>query len=65
MPESYPNARSSTGTRTRSRDVSFSSGMCPTCIKDCLTLCEIGKSAFRRREVLYPNPEEFGKSTAA
>ncbi|MEE9474071.1 MAG: glutamate synthase-related protein [Candidatus Hydrothermarchaeaceae archaeon] len=65
MPESYPNARSSTGTETRSWDVSFSSGMCPTCIKDCTTLCEIGKSAFRGREVLYPNPEEFGKSTSA
>ncbi len=65
MPESYPNARSTTGTETRSWDVSFSSGMCPVCIKSCTTLCEIGKSAFRGREVLYPNPEEYGTSTQA
>jgi len=28
-------------------------------------LCEVGKSAFRGRETLYPDPEYFGKSTAA
>jgi len=28
-------------------------------------MCEISKSAFRGREVLYPVPEEFGNSTAA
>jgi glutamate synthase domain-containing protein 2 len=28
-------------------------------------LCEIGLSTFRGREVLYPNVEEFGKSTQA
>ena len=28
-------------------------------------LCEIGKSAFRGREVLYPDPSHFGTSTAA
>jgi len=39
--------------------------MCPLCIKECKTLCEIGKSAFRGREVLYPLPEQFGLSTAA
>lgn len=65
MPESYPNARSTTGTETRSWDVSFLSGMCPICIRDCTTLCEVGKSAFRGREVLYPQPEQFGESTAA
>ncbi|MGB9882828.1 MAG: glutamate synthase-related protein [Methanomassiliicoccales archaeon] len=39
--------------------------MCPLCIEECQTLCEVGKSAFRGREVLYPSPEYFGVSTAA
>jgi hypothetical protein len=39
--------------------------MCPICIRDCQVLCEISKSAFRGREVLYPSPEYFGVSTAA
>ncbi|MEM2925184.1 MAG: glutamate synthase-related protein [Methanocellales archaeon] len=65
MPESYPNARSTTGTDLRTWDPSPLSGMCPICIKDCNVLCEIGKSAIRGREVLYPVPEQFGKSTAA
>jgi hypothetical protein len=37
--------------------------MCPICIKDCPFL-EIGLSAFRGREVLYPSPRQFGWSTA-
>ncbi|MGQ9684236.1 MAG: glutamate synthase-related protein [Anaerolineae bacterium] len=59
------NARSTTGTRTRLSDVSPISGMCAICVRECNVLCEVSKSAFRGREVLYPNPEEFGKSTAA
>ncbi|MEM2944474.1 MAG: glutamate synthase-related protein [Methanomassiliicoccales archaeon] len=59
------NARSTTGTKTRVSDVSPLSGMCPLCIEECQTLCEVGKSAFRGREVLYPSPEYFGVSTAA
>ncbi len=62
---SYLNGMSTTGTRTRVEDVSPTSGMCPICIKDCPVLCEIGLSAFRGREVLYPVPEKFGWSTAA
>ena len=62
---SYLNAQSTTGTRTRVRDVSPTSGMCPICVKECPFLCEIGLSAFRGREVLYPSPEHFGQSTAA
>ncbi|MBI4330917.1 MAG: FMN-binding glutamate synthase family protein [Chloroflexi bacterium] len=61
----HENSRSTTGTVTRSRDISPVSGMCPICVRECTFLCEIGKSAFRGREVLYPNPEEFGKSTQA
>lgn len=65
MPESYPNAKSSTGTETRVWDVSFASGMCPSCVKTCTTMCDISKSAFRGRECLYPSPEEYGISTQA
>ncbi|MEI6632188.1 MAG: glutamate synthase-related protein [Chlamydiota bacterium] len=59
------NARSTSGTSLRTRDASPLSGMCPICIRECKVLCEIGKSAFRGREVLYPEPERFGESTAA
>lgn len=59
------NARSTTGTSLRVKDPSPLSGMCPICIRECKVLCEIGKSAFRGREVLYPEPEKFGESTAA
>ena len=65
MTKSWLNAKSTTGTRTRVTDVSPFSGMCPICIKECPVLCEISKSAFRGREVLYPSPEYFGESTAA
>ncbi|MEM2192278.1 MAG: glutamate synthase-related protein, partial [Candidatus Hadarchaeales archaeon] len=62
---SYLNSQSTTGTRTRVKDVSPLSGMCPICIRECLSLCEIGLSAFRGREALYPDQRWFGKSTAA
>jgi glutamate synthase domain-containing protein 2 len=65
MPDIYANARSTTGTSVRRRDVNTLSGMCPICVKECTVLCEIGKSAFRGREVLYPEPDQFGWSTAA
>ncbi len=63
MAGKYENARSTTGTSLRLKDMNPTSGMCPICIDDCPVLCEISKSAFRGREVLYPNVEEFGKST--
>lgn len=62
---SYLDGMSTTGTRTRVQDVSPTSGMCPICIEECPVLCEISLSAFRGRETLYPEPEKFGKSTAA
>jgi hypothetical protein len=65
MPWYTENARSTSGTSIRARDASPISGMCPICIRDCQVLCEISKSAFRGREVLYPSPEYFGLSTAA
>ncbi|MEW6064569.1 MAG: FMN-binding glutamate synthase family protein [Bacillota bacterium] len=39
------------------------SGMCTTCLDGCPGFCEIGKSAIRGKEVLYPQP--FGKTTSA
>ncbi|MEM2103318.1 MAG: glutamate synthase-related protein [Candidatus Bathyarchaeia archaeon] len=61
---SYLNGKSTTGTTTRVKDTSPSSGMCPICVRDCPVLCEIGLSAFRGREALYPDPGQFGYSTA-
>ena len=39
------------------------SGMCVTCVEGCTGMCEIGKSAYRGHEVIYPQP--FGISTTA
>jgi len=64
MNSSYLNGKSTTGTHTRVRDVSCTSGMCPICIRECPFLCEISLSAFRGREALYPEPEQYGFSTA-
>jgi isopentenyl diphosphate isomerase/L-lactate dehydrogenase-like FMN-dependent dehydrogenase len=61
---SYLNAKSTTGTKTRVKDTSPTSGMCPICIRDCPFLCEISLSAFRGREALYPEPIQFGYSTS-
>lgn len=62
---SYLNAMSTTGTRARVEDKSPSSGLCPLCITECMVLCNVSLSAFRGREALYPDPREFGKSTAS
>jgi glutamate synthase domain-containing protein 2 len=62
---SYLNGKSTVGTTTRVKDTSTISGMCPICIHDCPVLCEISLSAFRGREALYPEPSQFGTSTAA
>lgn len=60
----YLNGKSTCGTQTRVKDTSPTSGMCPICIRDCPFLCEISMSAFRGREALYPEPVQFGSSTA-
>ncbi len=39
------------------------SGMCTTCVDGCIGMCEIGKSAYRGHEVIYPQP--FGVITTA
>ena len=37
--------------------------MCVTCVDGCVGMCEIGKSAYRGHEVIYPQP--FGVITTA
>lgn len=49
-------------TRNRSRDVSPNSGMCTRCSAECPGNCDVFKSSFRGREVIYPTP--FGLMTA-
>jgi glutamate synthase domain-containing protein 2 len=57
-----PNANEVTQTANRSRDVAPVSGICTRCIDGCRGNCEVFKSSFRGREVLYPGP--FGTLTA-
>lgn len=64
MNSSYLNSRSTTWTNLRVKDPAAASGMCPLCIEECPSICEIALSAFRGREALYPAPFLFGLSTA-
>lgn len=57
-----PNANEATQTKNRSRDVAPVSGLCTRCTDGCTGNCEVFKSSFRGREVIYPGP--FGEITA-
>ncbi len=57
-----PNANDATGTFNRSKNVVPGSGICSRCIDGCKGNCEIFKSTFRSREVIYPGA--FGEITA-
>jgi glutamate synthase domain-containing protein 2 len=62
----YTKLNRSAATLTKNRtegSISPFSGMCVTCVDGCIGMCEIGKSAYRGTEVLYPQP--FGIITAA
>lgn len=61
---SYLNAKSTAGTRTRVKDLSPTSGMCALCVRDCPFMCQISLATFRGREALYPEPRQYGFSTA-
>src|SRR3989304_7024023 len=61
MTLSKPNASAATKTKNRVSP-SPASGLCVTCLDGCLGLCEVGQSALRGREVIYPQP--FAKVTA-
>ena len=58
------NASAATLTKNRTEEaISSLSGMCATCVDGCIGMCEIGKSAYRGSEIIYPQP--FGIITAA
>ena len=58
------NATAATLTKNRTAgDWCPVSGMCVTCVEGCTGMCEIGKSAYRGHEVIYPQP--FGIITTA
>ena len=62
---SYTKLNRSAATLTKNRtegSISPFSWMCVTCVDGCIGMCEIGKSAYRGAEVLYPQP--FGIITA-
>jgi len=63
-PISKINASAATLTKNRTEDsIVPLSGMCVTCVDGCIGMCEIGKSAYRGHEVIYPQP--FGVITSA
>jgi glutamate synthase domain-containing protein 2 len=58
------NASAATLTKNRTDgSITPTSGMCVTCVDGCIGMCEIGKSAYRGHEVIYPQP--FGVITTA
>jgi glutamate synthase domain-containing protein 2 len=58
------NSSAATLSKNRTEDsVIPTSGMCVTCVDGCIGMCEIGKSAYRGHEVIYPQP--FGVITTA
>jgi glutamate synthase domain-containing protein 2 len=58
------NASAATLSKNRTMDsIVPGSGMCVTCVDGCIGMCEIGKSAYRGHEVIYPQP--FGVITTA
>ncbi|TSA25537.1 MAG: FMN-binding glutamate synthase family protein [Bacteroidetes bacterium] len=62
--QSKINASAATLTKNRTEDsITPGSGMCVTCVDGCIGMCEIGKSAYRGHEVIYPQP--FGVITTA
>jgi len=60
MSLSRPNSSAATLTTTRA-DVT-PSGLCVTCYDGCPGYCEVGRSALKGRQIIYPQP--FGKVTA-
>jgi glutamate synthase domain-containing protein 2 len=61
MSFSKPNRSAATLTTTRVTPAPVS-GICVTCVDGCEGPCEIGRSALKGREVIYPQP--FGTITA-
>ncbi len=58
------NASAATLSKNRTEGaISAISGMCATCVDGCVGMCEIGKSAYRGHEIIYPQP--YGIITSA
>ncbi|MFC1666965.1 FMN-binding glutamate synthase family protein [Candidatus Omnitrophota bacterium] len=57
-----PGGSDATRTFNRSKNVVPTSGLCSRCAESCRGNCEVFKSSFRGREVIYPGP--FGEVTA-
>lgn len=58
------NASAATLSKNRTEGaISALSGMCATCVDGCVGMCEIGKSAYRGHEIIYPQP--YGIITSA
>ncbi|MGE5197025.1 MAG: FMN-binding glutamate synthase family protein [Deltaproteobacteria bacterium] len=57
-----PGGSDATRTFNRSKNVVPCSGLCSRCLESCRGNCEVFKSSFRGREVIYPGP--FGEMTA-
>lgn len=57
-----PGGNDATRTFNRSKNVVPCSGLCSRCLESCRGNCEVFKSSFRGREVIYPGP--FGEMTA-
>lgn len=62
MSLSKPNRSDATQTKLRVAGAPYM-GLCVTCLDGCIGYCEVGKSALRGREMLYPQP--FGKVTSS
>ncbi|NLL57931.1 MAG: FMN-binding glutamate synthase family protein, partial [Firmicutes bacterium] len=63
---SFSRINSSAATLSKNRteeSINRLSGLCVTCIDGCIGMCEVGKSAYRGHEVLYPQP--FGLISTA
>ncbi|MDD4871146.1 MAG: FMN-binding glutamate synthase family protein [Kiritimatiellae bacterium] len=66
MSSTLSRVNASAATLTKNRTIGSvvpASGMCVTCVDGCIGMCEIGKSAYRGHEVIYPQP--FGVITTA
>jgi glutamate synthase domain-containing protein 2 len=60
---SYSKVNASAATMSRNRVAAApGSGICVTCLDGCPGPCEVGRSALRGREILYPQP--FARITA-
>jgi len=57
-----PNGSTATDSKNRLTEVAPFSGLCSVCLDGCPGNCEVFRSSFRGREVIYPQP--YGKVTA-